>query len=175
MSVVFRVVVNEGLEQRDKIQESRVRFIVYVDKRFDKERIAFVNESVPLEPVDRVLVSFEPGNQPANGELLFSGVTGRKKPRPWFKLKEATVIEDDIKDQKLSGFQQMAYSRYIGALYGSMGLFVGSLPTEPIPLAATLGGVPVAARAPGAVGYDLVEFRRNLQLYSIEIQASIGG
>lgn len=140
------------------------------------ERVTYTAK-VPLEPVHTVFVDFKPGNRPANGELVFGGVSnveGKKKTRPWFKVNETTVVEDDSFDRKLNTFQRVAYARYIAAIYGSMGLLAASLPTEPLSLASSIGGVPNAARGPVAQGLDLSAFRSNLQYYNIEIQASIG-
>jgi hypothetical protein len=132
---------------------------------------------VPIEPVHTAYVDFAPGNRPANGELIFGGISnleGKKKSRQWFKLKETTILEDDAIDRKLTTFQRVAYARYIAAIYGSMGLLAGSLPTAPIPLGSSVGGIPTAARGTTPTELDLSSFRSNLQFYSIEIQASIG-
>jgi hypothetical protein len=132
---------------------------------------------IPLEPVHTAYVDFAPSNRPANGELIFGGISnvdGKKKSRQWFKLKETTILEDEATDRKLTTFQRVAYARYIAAIYGSMGLLAGSLPTAPIPLGSSVGGIPTAARGTAPTELDLTSFRSNLQYYSIEIQASIG-
>jgi hypothetical protein len=135
--------------------------------------------TIPKKPVHEVRVDFEPGSRPANGQLVFSGLTkdrGVTEPvqTTWFKVKEETPIEAEDQDRKLNSSQRIAYARYIAAIYGSMGLIAASLPTIPVSLKNSFGAVPNAAKGTSPTEVNLSIYRSNLQYYSIEIQASIG-